>query len=295
MEEGKSLINIGELSKPATVLIEKISEAVGGIFRPYQIRRVAKAEADAEEIKAVSKIEVTDLQRRAMRRFLEEEGKKQENIESITSKALPNVDESSTPEKIENDWLTNFFDKCRLISDEEMQNLWARVLAGEANKPGKFSKRTLSVLSSLDKSDATLFQRLCPFTWVVDDVLFPAIYEEDKTFYDDFGIMFSSIKHLTEIGLVSHTDSSSFALKKFFSLNKLERNVDASYYDSRFSIKFRWAKNNEMNLGNVLFSKVGVDLAQLCDSQPVPRCKEFVIKKWKTFGLKVVASNEEQL
>jgi len=138
MEEGKALINLGELSKPATVLIEKISEAVGGVFRPYQIRRVADAEADAEKIRAVSKIEVTDLHRRAMCRFLEEEGKKQQNIEDITSKALPDVAENSTPEKIENDWLTNFFDKCRLISDEGMQKLWAKVLAGEANMPGHF-------------------------------------------------------------------------------------------------------------------------------------------------------------
>ena len=38
------LINIDELSKPATVLIEKISDAVGGIFEPSQIVRVAKAE-----------------------------------------------------------------------------------------------------------------------------------------------------------------------------------------------------------------------------------------------------------
>ena len=76
MNEGGSLINLGELSKPATVLIEKISDATGGIFRPFQIRRVAQAEADAEIIKASAKIEVSDLERRAMHRFLYEEAKK---------------------------------------------------------------------------------------------------------------------------------------------------------------------------------------------------------------------------
>ena len=29
-----SLINLGDLSKPATVLVEKISDAIGGIFKP---------------------------------------------------------------------------------------------------------------------------------------------------------------------------------------------------------------------------------------------------------------------
>jgi hypothetical protein len=38
MDNEKSLINIGELAKPATVLVEKISEAIGGYFKPYQIR-----------------------------------------------------------------------------------------------------------------------------------------------------------------------------------------------------------------------------------------------------------------
>ena len=32
---------LGDLSKPATVLIEKVSDAVGGLFRPHQIVRVA--------------------------------------------------------------------------------------------------------------------------------------------------------------------------------------------------------------------------------------------------------------
>ena len=51
---GNSVINLGELSKPATVLIEKIADAVGGIFKPYQIKRLAKAEAEAELIHAES-------------------------------------------------------------------------------------------------------------------------------------------------------------------------------------------------------------------------------------------------
>ncbi|HEY6120066.1 MAG TPA: hypothetical protein VIV66_08915 [Pyrinomonadaceae bacterium] len=48
MDENTSLINIGELSRPATMLVEKTSDAVSGIFKPYQIVRVAKAEAQAE-------------------------------------------------------------------------------------------------------------------------------------------------------------------------------------------------------------------------------------------------------
>lgn len=40
------LAKLGDLTKPATVLIEKISDAVGGVFKPYQVVRVAKADVE---------------------------------------------------------------------------------------------------------------------------------------------------------------------------------------------------------------------------------------------------------
>jgi len=46
MADGTSLINLGDLSKPATVLIEKISAAVGALYEPRHIKRVAQAEAE---------------------------------------------------------------------------------------------------------------------------------------------------------------------------------------------------------------------------------------------------------
>ena len=200
MDNGKSLINIGELSRPATVLVEKISDAIGGYFRPWQIKRVAQAEADAEKIKALAHLEITELQRRALKRFIAEEAKKQDNMESITSKAFPMIDDDSKPQEIEDDWIINFFDKCRLISDEEMQNLWAKILAGEANSPGKFSKRTVNFLGSLDKSDATLFKTLCCYAWVIGNHA-PLIFDLEKSIYIDHGISFDMLKHLDDIDI----------------------------------------------------------------------------------------------
>src|ERR1035437_5626993 len=109
------LIKLGDLTKPATVLIEKISEAVGGVFKPWQIVRVAKAEAVADQLRAESHIQISELQQRALRRFLVEEGKKQSNIEDITEKALPLLSEESKPQDIEDDWITKFFDKSIII------------------------------------------------------------------------------------------------------------------------------------------------------------------------------------
>ena len=163
---GTNITLAGDLSKPATVLLEKIFSALGGYFEPFQIRRIAHAKADAAKIAATADIEITELQQRAIRRFVAEETKKQDNMESITAKALPQIGDDAKTENVEDDWITNFFDKCRLISDEEMQTLWSKVLAGEANSPGRFSRRTVNFMASLSKSDAALFSTLCGFCWI---------------------------------------------------------------------------------------------------------------------------------
>jgi hypothetical protein len=122
MPEGtsNSLVNLGDISKPADTLIKKVSHAVGGLLAPWQIKRVAKAETEAAIIKAQGEIQITDLHRRAMHRFVEEEARNQKNIEDITAKALPQLSDTSNPNAMDNDWITNFFEKSRIVSDGEM-------------------------------------------------------------------------------------------------------------------------------------------------------------------------------
>ena len=46
-DNSMSIVNFGKLSKPADTLIKKVSGAIGGVFEPWQIKRIAKAEAEA--------------------------------------------------------------------------------------------------------------------------------------------------------------------------------------------------------------------------------------------------------
>jgi uncharacterized protein DUF2806 len=271
-----SLINLGELSKPATVLIEKISDAVGGVFKPSQIVRVAKAEAQAAHIRAETQIEISGLQRRAFHRFLEEEAKKQKNIEDITQKALPQLEEDSKPNDVEDDWITNFFDKCRLISDDEMQGLWSRVLAGEANSPGTYSKRTVSFLSALDKSDADLFTRLCGFGWLIGNVV-PLMYDEQQEIYNKCGINFNTLSHLESIGLIKFESPG-------FNRLKLPKTFAVLYYSTPLILSMPNETDNSMAVGKVMLTKVGQELAPICGSQPVEGFFDYVRDKWKGEG-----------
>lgn len=268
-----SLVNLGEWSNTANVLIEKISDAIGGLAKPWQIRRVARAEAEVEKLKAEAQIEITEIHRRAIQRFIAEEANRQHNIESIIAKALPQVTETGQPQNMENDWITNFFDKCRLISDEEMQTLWASVLAGEANSPGSYSKRTVNFLNSIDKSDATLFQSLCDFCWEVGNYC-PLIYDYSLEIYSKHGIDFSSLTHLDEIGLISFSHLSGYRRIK------LPQEIQVAYYETPIIIKFRNDNDNDMDTGKVMLSKVGQELAPICSSEPIPEFFDYILEKW---------------
>jgi uncharacterized protein DUF2806 len=278
MSEGNSPINLGDISKPATVLIEKVSGALGGYFKPYQIKRVAKAEAEVEIIKAQAQIEVTDLQRRALGRFVAEEAKRQDNIEKITEKAIPQLEDSAKPQDVEDDWITNFFDKCRIISDGEMQSLWAKVLSGEANSPGSFSKRTVNFLGSLDKAEAHLFTSLCGFGWFIGEVE-PLILNVQDSIYDNKGINFKSLTHLDDIGLLSFNPISGFKRLGF------PKRIIIFYYGTPLNLEFQTPENNELEMGKVMLSKTGQQLSKICGSKPVDDFIDYAIKWWVKKGI----------
>lgn len=275
---GNSLINLGDLSKPATVLIEKISEAVGGVFKPFQIVRVAKAEAEAEVIRGEAQIQISDLQRRAMYRFLTEEATKQSNIESITANALPLLTEGSSPQNVENDWIANFFDKSRIISDEEMQELWSKVLAGEANSPGAFSKRTVNLLADLDKRDAELFTHLCGFVWVIED-LAPLIFDVQNEIYAQAGLNFNSLTHLDTLGLIRFDNLSGFLRVG------LPKKVTVSYCGQPVELTLPNEHNNQLGVGKLLLTQAGRELARISGAEAVGGFFEFVCERWANQSL----------
>ena len=73
------------------------------------------------------------------------------------------------------DWTARFFDHVQDVSSEDMQRIWAKILAGEVESPGRTSLRTLDTLRNMTKRDAELFRRICDF--VLFKVVHFIIYE----------------------------------------------------------------------------------------------------------------------
>jgi hypothetical protein len=273
MAEGFSIIKIDDISKPANTLIEKISDAIGGLFKPYQIKRVAKAEAEVDIIEAEAQIKIDKLQRRALSRFIAEEAKKQNNIESITEKAIPLLEDSSNPQDMEDDWITNFFDKCRIISDEDMQLLWSRILAGEANYPGTYSKRTVNLLGSLDKTDAQSFTTLCCFTWVLEKPI-PLIYDWHDPIYKEQGINYDSLSHLDDIGLIHYETFGALVEAE------LPQRICCYYHKIPLNVEFMNPEQTSIGIGSVIFTKTGEQIYRVCEPKQVDGFYDYVIRKW---------------
>ena len=274
-DKSMSIINLGKLSKPADTLIKKVSGAVGGIFEPWQIKRVAKAEAEANLIKAKSEIEITDLHRRAIHRFVEEEASRQENMEEITKKAIPQLEDKSDPNEMDDDWITNFYDKSRIVSDTEMQDLWASILAGESNSPGSYSKRTVNFLGDLDKKDAELFVALCRFGWIFSDFT-PLIFDSQASIYNDAGINFSTLSHLDSIGLIQF---NSFGYER----QNLPKEFVVSYCGQPLSLVMKKEKDNKLSIGKVILTQVGRELASVCQAEGVDGFVDYVKEQWKEY------------
>ena len=278
MSEGGSLINLGDLSKPATVLVEKVCNAVGIIYEPVHIKRKARAEAEAEKIKGLARIELTEIEHRAIERLVHQEARKQENIEQIAAQAAAALPESAKVQELDEDWIAHFFKQCDTVSDKEMQSLWARLLSGEATTPGVFSKRTVDFISSIDKKDAALFTKFCQFVWVLGDVS-PLIYDMDNEVYAKQGINFDVLKHLDAIGLISFEALTGYVRKGF------GKYTHAFYYGRPTLVEFPADEKNQIATGHVLLTTTGKELVPVCGSVRNEEFYLYVVRKWSQEGL----------
>ncbi len=276
MGEGpKSIVNVTLPEEATKKLVEETSQGIGGIFKPWQIKRVAKAKAVAARTRAESEIEVADLHRRAEMRRAQEDVWYQRNMEQIAGKATPLLTDGSQPDKVEDDWMANFFDKARSVSNEQMQSLWARVLAGESNAPGAFSRRTINTLANLDLRDAEYFTTLCRFTCRYSGEYMPIIFSHNDKMYTSHGLGFPELEHLEHIGLVSfEPGDGSYNIR-------VPSEFSVEYHGTTFALRPNHPGGCQFDAGKVILSIVGQELASVCTATPIPGFADYLRARWR--------------
>ena len=154
---------IRALVSPAEKLIEAVSGAIGKAYEPRHVRRMADAQAYqvkmiADAVRNNSDVPIEynsvgvsidtrnfeEIVKRASSRLAYQEITKQQNIEAVVDNAyqeLQGTDSvSSTP--VDPDWIFRFFNAVENISNEDLQKIWGRILAGGIQSPSRYSYRT---------------------------------------------------------------------------------------------------------------------------------------------------------
>lgn len=136
--------------------------------------RISRAKTDAivEVIKSIGTAAADqceqnpELARKLAQSIASEHFHKLGNREDIAFKAIEHLTEDpkkfageAKAEDVSDDWINTFTSFAERASSEPLQNLWARVLAGEIAKPKSFSMTTLRMISELDSETAKLFEK----------------------------------------------------------------------------------------------------------------------------------------
>ena len=188
-------IDANEITKPIATYIKKAANALGTSYQPT--RNVN----DTDEAQQQIAKELDDTELETLKSLLDQARREQKNISDIFKKSVKVLNAKANPEDIdteelEEDWIAYCFEHCRTVSDEEMQNLWAELLSGKASNPKTFSKRTVNLVSKLEKREAQLFNQFCQFCWMVEGEITPLIYNPKAQIYNRRDINFDHLKYL---------------------------------------------------------------------------------------------------
>lgn len=179
--------------------IQENSNLTGGIA--YKEDKLAIV---SPKNKTVNQLKSTSLKERANDRLDYQEAKRQKNIEDVTAYAADELKDEQpvTNEPVDEDWTTRFFRIVEDVSNEEMQALWGKILAGEIKQPNTYSLRTLELIRNLSKREAETFKKVAKYAIMGNNVNYLFKGKNETILEEKYNIKYADIALLTEIGLI---------------------------------------------------------------------------------------------
>ena len=253
--------------QPLEKLFDVISKAIGRIYTPRAIRKEADARAYEIEVierakaKAlVNKQEIEqDMLDRIQERILYREINKQENIDAVTKIAVEQLknEKNISDAPVDKDWTVRFFNIVEDVSDEQMQQLWGKILAGEVKTPNSFSIHTIEFLKNMTKAEAELFARIANYIIVSNNRPFIFKGDDDETLNKN-GFLFEERLLLIELGLLQAETSIA---RKF---SEFPADVDTIFISGKYIIKAtKKANTPEYQVPILRMTKIGEELRKL--------------------------------
>lgn len=215
------------------------------------------------------------LKQRAGRRLYAEELNKQQNIEDVVQRA-DNIMQSEPvnnemQEEADQGWIEDCLDGAGRTYNDNLKDYWAKLLAGEIERPGTYSKRTVAFMKSLSQKDAERIRNMCQY------VMYSEKKEASIFQYDEEMYRFDEIRFLMELRLL---DSQSFIVKKY-KFDKGEGYMGFYHGDVGFLIK---VKKPNYDLPIYAFTELGMEVLSIIDDMPtnidsLKHFSKFMIKR----------------
>jgi len=269
------------ISAPLTKLIEVVSDGCGRLYEPRHIRKKAAAEGEALVLMEIAKAHASEVAIRAAHRALDLEVRRQHNIESIVAKTEAQLPNEVSTEPVDADWATRVIQTCQDISDDEMQALWAKLLAGEVAHPGAFSLRTVQVLSQLSKEEALAFESMCTQAPTINGQHVVLIFTVDQDAAWSAGLNgIGVLNALVEAGLLDRADmGKTWARPPGTSVDlEFAGRERLRVTNEKAEEKFTLVVPGHVPAGIYSLTGAGRELARLVESNPAPERIEYLMQ-----------------
>jgi hypothetical protein len=175
--------------------------------------------------------------------------------------------------------VATFFDDCKDISNDQLQDLWGRLLALEVAQPDSCSRRTLAVLKALSPADADVFRVACGLAWTHDTGVFiPTVGHHGDPLLK-FGLSYGDLLELNACGLLN----DNTGIKISFA----QPGGTLTHGSARYSFTLTAA---EVMLGAVPFTRSGAELSKAVAFQRPPDWEEQALEYFKRHGILLSAA-----
>lgn len=151
------------------------------------------------------------------------------NLIDTAIKSTEYIDSDKENEiKMDNDFFWNTIEYSKSISDEKIQELIAKIIAGEYNTPGTYSMSTLHSIKMLGKNELELFEKIASLLinnkeQIPKDLF--AIPADAKAFMHELKIDFGSLGLLQNLGLFLSNSMTQTQT------NPRKEKLDVTYFD----------------------------------------------------------------
>ncbi len=179
-------LKVPALEKLLDYTASGIGAVAGPMLAPWKARKEAEAKligvkTDADSLKLIADAQAEarrslaapdDVGRGVLKigpegiaqRIEFQETKRQANIASVVRGAAAELGDNEVPDhEPDHDWTARFFDCVQDVSSDDMRKLWAKILSGEVETPGRTSLRTLETLRNMTRREAQMFRDICDF------------------------------------------------------------------------------------------------------------------------------------